>query len=549
MVWEDNYVTDRPTWRDVGPQWSGANSATITALVAEACLRHPASPALIYEDGLVVTYADLLNRAERFSGYLRRRRVGPGDCVAVMIGNRTEFMVAWLAAAAVRATTVSINPAAKSHDAGHILADSDARMLVADPAHRDVIDAVRPQCPNLREIVWVDGPEPDGLLAHSVADTPLPFASSPAERADIVNIYYTSGTTGPPKGCMCDHEWWLRTVDVLLRRVPAGPGDRQLCCLQFFYSDPGHQLLECLHTGGALVVMRKFSVSRFWDVVRDNGVTLLLSFSSIPIFLLKAPPNARDRDNKVRLARHLAMPPHLHRQIVDRWGFPWVEGYGITEGNLVTGMPLQYANEMVGSGSIGIPVPEVCVRLVDDAGVDVPQGAVGEFWVKGPGMFRGYLNRPQQTAEALCDGWLRTGDLGRIDERGFLYFVGRKKDIIRRSGENISAAEVEDVLRAHSKVLDAAVIAVPDELRGEEVKAYVMLISGETADSVPPEELSAFCAQRLARFKIPRYLEYRTIEFPRTPTLRIRKDVLRAERADLTTGVWDRQTGTERGRV
>jgi crotonobetaine/carnitine-CoA ligase len=535
-----------PTWGNIGPQWSGTDAPTIVELVRRACTRSSSAPALIFEDGLVVTYGQLLERAQHFAGYLRGR-ISPGERVAIILGNRAEFMVAWLAAVALRGTVVSINPASKSHDAGHALRDSGSAIAISDNEHRDLVDSLREDCPQLREVLYLAGPEPDGLCACCAGVRPFLFSESRSERGDIANIYYTSGTTGPPKGCMVDHEWWLRTVDVLLRRIPTGPEDRQLCCLQFFYSDPGHQLLECLQTGGALVVMRRFSVLRFWDVVRDNDVTQILSFSSIPIFLLKSPPDSRDRDNKVRIARHLAMPPHLHQAIVDRWGFPWVEGYGITEGNVVAGMPLAYARLMIGSGSIGIPVPELSLRLVDGEGRDAAAGHVGEFWVKGPGMFRGYLNRPEATSKVLQDGWLHTGDLGRADARGFLYFVGRKKDIIRRSGENISATEVEDVLRSHPKVLDAAVLAVPDDERGEEVKAYILPVQGESVASVPPEELVAFCAARLALFKVPRYIEYRSSDFPRTPTLRVQKEVLRGERGDLRAGAWDRETGRRRG--
>jgi crotonobetaine/carnitine-CoA ligase len=234
------------------------------------------------------------------------------------------------------------------------------------------------------------------------------------------------------------------------------------------------------------------------------------------------------------------MPPELHRQIIDRWGFMWVDGYGITEGNVVAGMPMEYAEEMVGRGSIGIPCPEVELRIVDDSGADVAAGQVGEFCMRGPGMFRAYLNRPDATEEVMRGGWLHTGDLGRSDERGFLYFTGRKKDIIRRSGENLTAAEVEDVLRLHPRVLDAAVLAVPDAERGEEIKAYVLLVAGQTQATVAPEELIRFCADRLAPYKVPRYLEYRVEDFPRTPSMRVRKEVLRAETADLTAGSWDR---------
>jgi crotonobetaine/carnitine-CoA ligase len=233
----------------VGPQWSGADAATIVELVRRACVRFPSAPAMIFEDGLVVKYSHLLERVQQFAGYLRSR-IHREERVAIILGNRAEFMIAWLATVAVRGTVVSINPASKSHDAGHALQDSESVMVITDDEHRDLVGRLRNQCPTLRDELYVSGSEPDGLSAYCAGVTPLPLSESRAERRDIVNIYYTSGTTGPPKGCMVDHEWWLRTVDVLLRRIPTGHEDRQLCCLQFFYSDPGHQLLECLQTGG-----------------------------------------------------------------------------------------------------------------------------------------------------------------------------------------------------------------------------------------------------------------------------------------------------------
>jgi crotonobetaine/carnitine-CoA ligase len=529
---------ERVGWRDVGAQWGAAPQQTIIQLVDEACRQWPDSPAMIFEDGLVVTYAELLAASEHFAGYLAER-VQPGEAVAVILRNRAEFMIAWLAVVANRAVLVPVNPDDKILDAGHILRDSAAVLVILTEEHDALIAELRPGITALREVITVRGDEPRGLAAYS-GSQPLRFADAGCAREDISNIYYTSGTTGRPKGCMVDHEWWLRTVDVLLRRIPQTPSDRVLCCLQFFYADPGHLLLECLTTGGALVVMRRFSVSRFWDVVREHRVTMILSFASIPLFLLKAAPDRRDRDNEVRVARHVAMPPDLHRQVVERWGFPWIEGYGITEGNVVTSMPLGYADEMTGSGSIGIPAPEVDVRIVDDGGADVPAGATGELLVRGPGMFRGYLDRPEATEEALRGGWLRTGDLGREDERGFLYFAGRKKDVIRRSGQNLSAAEVEDALRAHPMIIDAAVVPVPDRERGEEVKAYVLLAGDATPGDLPGGKIVEFCAGRLAWYKVPRYIEYRAADFPRTPSMRVRKEVLKAERADLTEGCWDR---------
>jgi crotonobetaine/carnitine-CoA ligase len=184
----------------------------------------------------------------------------------------------------------------------------------------------------------------------------------------------------------------------------------------------------------------------------------------------------------------------------------------------------------------------VRVRIVDDDYADIGTGEVGEILVHQPGMFRGYLNMPTATAELVRDGWICTGDLGRLDDRGYVSIVGRKKDVVRRSGENISAAEVEMTLRAHEGILDAAVLAVPDADRGEEVKAYVQLVQGPRPTQLSAAEIAEYCASRLAPHKVPRYIEFVT-EFPRTPSMRIRKDALRAE-PTAGTQVWDRLKGT-----
>jgi len=282
-------MRDRAGWRDVGEPWSAAPQQTVIQLVDEACRTWPDAPAMIFEDGLVVAYAQLLAASERFAGYLAER-VQPGDAVAVILRNRAEFMIVWLAVVANRAVLVSVDPDDKILDAGHILRDSASVIVILTDEHEALITQLRPELPRLREVITVRDSEPGGLAGYS-GRRPLRFAEAGCARADISNIYYTSGTTGLPKACTVDHEWWLRTVDVLLRRIPQTPADRVLCCLQFFYADPGHLLLECLTTGGVLVVMRRFSVSRFWDVVRDHQVTLILSFSSIPLFLL--PPRWR----------------------------------------------------------------------------------------------------------------------------------------------------------------------------------------------------------------------------------------------------------------
>jgi crotonobetaine/carnitine-CoA ligase len=193
---------------------------------------------------------------------------------------------------------------------------------------------------------------------------------------------------------------------------------------------------------------------------------------------------------------------------------------------------------MIGSGSIGVPCPGADVRILNPDGTEAADGQPGEIVARAPGLMRGYLNKPAETAETFRGGWLHTGDLGRRDAAGYLYFAGRIKDVIRRAGENVAAAEVETVLRSHPAVLEVAAVPVPDDLLGEEVKVHVLLGDGQGARSLPPAELIAFSAGRLARYKVPRYVEYRTDDFERTPSMRVKKENL--DRSADPGRVWDR---------
>lgn len=518
----------------LGQPWSGVDAVNLVDVLHRACVAEPHAPAFIFEDGLVVTRRELRERVEAFAGYLAGR-LQPGDRIAVMLGNRTEWMVTWFAAVGCRATVVSMNPAAQEHDAGHILRDCGARLVVTDTEHADLFERLRPSCPAVDDVLIVAGREPDGLQAYTADPIPMEHLATQAQRADIANVYYTSGTTGVPKGCMVDHEYWLRFVDLFQRLYGMGPDDRLICCLQFFYNDPPWHTLLSLTAGAPLVVMRRFSVSRFWDVIRDNDVTVVFGIASTANLLLKAPPDPRDRDHKVRFVLHVGIPADLHAQLVARWGVPWVEGYGLTETGLVTSMPLDRADKMTGSGSIGLPAPETEVMIAGQDDQPLPDGHIGELLLRAPGLMTGYLNRPEATAETMRGGWLHTGDLARRDEEGYLYFQGRAKDIVRRAGENIAAAEVEQVLRGHPHVLEAAVIPVADELRGEEVHAVVVPVDTSSSD-ISATELAEFCAQRLAKYKVPRFFSFRDDDFPRTPSMRVKKDDIRS-----TVPEWDRE--------
>jgi len=514
---------------------AGPETRTLVELLAHAGATNPGDPALLYEDGLVISRGELLERSERFAGWLAEHTT-PGEMIAGMMANRTEFLVAWLAAAAAGVTFVALNPEAGPHDLTHVLEDSGAVLVVCDAASVPLLDEVG-ALPSIRERLVIEGAEPGGLDPWEGA-APLRFEGLEVDPKAITNVYYTSGSTGKPKGCMVDHRYWQRLVDNYLFERGMGPDDRVLCCLKFFYNDPSWLLLTSLTAGAPMVVMRRFSVSRFWNVVREFGVTQLFTIGSIPALLLSAAPTDRDRDHKVRFGIQVAIDAPLHREMVDRWGIPWTDTYGLTETGGLVSVPVSEADAAVGTGTMGKPRSDMEIRVVDDEGVDVAPGEIGELLARGPGMMTGYLNRPEATAEAIdAEGFFHSGDRVRVDEDGWFFFVGRKKDIIRRAGENISATEVEEVVRSHPDVIDAAAVPAADVMRGEEVLVHVYTAAAPSPSLAA--SITDFCAARLAKHKVPRYLAFRTEDFPRTPSMRVAKQEL--ERGTVPAGAFDRE--------
>ena len=407
------------THAECGPPWSAVGCGSVVELVDQACRRTPDVPAMIFEDGLVVTRQQIREQVERFGGYLARR-TAPGDRVAVMLETRAESMIAQLAALAARCIVVPINPTAGTHDAGHVLQDSGAVIVIAAAPTADLIESLRSGLPALKHVILVGESETDPLAAYGTNMERLRLADCTAARTDLATIHYTSGTTGMPKGCMLAHDWWLRLCDVHLRMTPHRQDDRLLCCIPFYYPDSLFLLLSLLQAGGSLVVMRRFSVSRFWPVVEEHRVTLLYLIASMPILLLKQSPGPRERRHQLRSAVCLGVPANLHSQLLERFGVPFVDTYGSTEAGWVTRIPGDQAATRIGSGSIGVAAPEVELRVVDDGDHDVAVGEAGELLLRGPGLFIGYLNQPAATADAMRGGWYHTGDLVRADDRGIL---------------------------------------------------------------------------------------------------------------------------------
>jgi crotonobetaine/carnitine-CoA ligase len=397
-----------------------------------------------------------------------------------------------------------------------------------------------------------------------VAELTSPELTSP-DPAGTANIQFTSGTTGHPKGCVLPHAYWTRLAGGLITEFPyLTERDVMLTAQPFHYIDPQWNVAAGLMAGAELVILDGFHPSSFWAKVREHRVTYFYCLGAMPTLLLRMPPDPADRQHVVRAVQCSAIPLARHHELEQRWGVPWYEAFGMTE----TGADLRVTDrdhdELVGTGCLGLPVSYRKVRITGADGHPAPPGQTGEITLAGPGMMDGYLGDPEATGRAMRDGWFHTGDLGRMDGDGRVYHTGRIKDMIRRSGENISAREVEEVLATHPAIRLAAVTAVADEIRGEEAKAYYVA-DGTTGDGTTgdgttghdttghdttgngttghgeddgPAALAEYCLARLAAFKVPRYWQPAT-DLPRTDSQRVAK----ARLGEVDGAVFDTVTG------
>ncbi|MBC2587610.1 class I adenylate-forming enzyme family protein [Rhodococcus aetherivorans] len=456
-----------------------------------------------------------------------------GDRVAIMLPNVVQWPIAWLAILKAGGVAVPVNSSYQRADLDFVLRDSGAQVMVTDAAHTTLAEEVRAANGDLTEVRIVEATSCDELAQYP-ADRPQVAISGET----LANLQYTSGTTGFPKACMLTHDYWVRLGWVCASAADLGADDVALTSQPFSYMDPQWNTSLCLTIGAPLVVLPRFSTSGFMADVRRHRATFCYVLGSMPTLLFKQPPSPQDRDNDLRLVLCSAIPVALHAQLEQRWGAPWREIFGMTESGVdLVSLPEDTAD--VGGGRLGRPVPTKQVRIVDPQGREVAEGESGELITSGRPMMLGYWNRPEDTAQVLRDGWLHTGDVAVREEDGYR-LVGRVKDMVRRGGENIASAEVERVLERDDTVVTAAVVGVPDELFGEEVKAFVQLAPGVEESRATAERIIGGTRTQLARFKIPRYVEF-VADLPRTPSERVSKPALQARSAEHPGTTYDLQ--------
>ena len=477
-----------------------------------------------------ISYATMLERVLKRQISLKEAGFGQGTRVGLLLENRPVFIEIWLAVNALGGSVVPINPDLRRSEIEYLINHSDMAAAFVIPDRLEEVSAAALAVGSPATPITPDRPVRP-LLRKS-----CPASSDQAEREAA--LLYTSGTTGLPKGCILSNQYflhsgnWYRDAGGLIDLRPGE--ERMLTPLPVFHMNAmAVSVMAMITMGGCLTILDRFHPSTWWDSVLRSRATCLHYLGVMPAMLMKAERSDLDRQHAVRFGFGAGVPAELHGPFEQRFGFPLIEAWAMTETGSGGVISAHRNPRKIGTHCFGRPTNEIEVRIVDDLGEDVADLVPGELLVRraGPnpryGFFSGYLKNPDATQEAWADGWFHTGDIVSRDGDGDLHFVDRKKNVIRRSGENIAAVEVETILLKHPAVREVAVAATPDPIRGDEVAALIVadsdLASADTASTIAQWALG-----EMAYYKVPGWIGF-VKSLPRTPT----EKILRAALKDL----------------
>ncbi len=539
-------------WPEGQPHSLTYPTQSLSALLAVQAAKTPDKIALIYY-GKMISYRELNTMIDRFAVSLAESGVKKGDRVSLFLDTSPNFTIAFYAILRLGAVAVPANPMFKEWELAHELNDSNVATIVASDQLYPTIAAIREQTP-LKTVILTSLsdflPEKATLPVHPTLQHPKTAQANTFDMLDLINahahastppeaqldvhndlalIQYTSGTTGMPKGAMITHGNILANVKGGTAWSGIRADDVHLAVLPYFHvTGMVHSMAGPLFTGGTTVILSRFDLQALVQAISEYHVSCWVSIATMNIALVNYPDLHNYRVDSLRRCTSGGAPIPI--EVLNRFksltGSTLVEGYGLSETiSQVTVNPVDHPK----MGTVGIPVYDVDVRIVslEDPTKDVAMGEEGELVFKGPQIMKGYWQRPEATAEVLHDGWFRTGDIGRMDENGFITIVGRAKELIKASGFSVFPAEIEDFLYKHEAIHEAAVVGVPDPYRGETIKAYVVLKPAYEG-KVTEEELVAWCREHMAVYKTPRTVEIRQ-SLPRTGSGKILKRVLADE--------------------
>ena len=510
-----------------------SGTKSIPDLLQEKMRLHPDKELVVFEgaDGQVqsLSYGAFSDRVNRLANALIADGVVAGQSIALMVSTSPEFLISWFAINQAGAVMVPVNVFYAPDELQYLLNHSDSVGFISEPKFIALFNEVAGKCLGVRvKISTRAGADQASfrLLSDILANEPATHQVVRVSPDAPAQIVYTSGTTSRPKGVVISHRSSLTQGISIAMLFGMTPADRCCVVLPLFHVNGQYVgVMPTLTVGGTIVLLEQYSASQFWNQVRKHRSSLI---SIVPMLLrtmLAQPERPDDAHHAVRFSFYaLLTTDEEWDRFEGRFGLKLVEGYGLSETlGICTSNPVIHGTTK--RHCIGLPTLGRQVRVVDEAYADLPVDEVGRILVRGGAMFSGYHNNPEATGACIRDGWFDTGDNGSIDSDGYIHFFDRSKDVIKRAGENIAATEVERVLNEHPKIFESAVISVPDPLRDEAIKAFVVLQPGE---SMTEDEVRAWCARHLSKFKVPTFCEFRPA-LPHTSIGKIMKYVLKME--------------------
>ncbi len=513
-------------------------SRTEKKVSTQAFLHIPRQATGKYHNGPIdYTYAQALQSANELSGRYAAAGYGKGQRIAVMLDNRAEFFLHFLALNKLGAGVVPVNSGFSSGEISYVINHSDACLVLCLPEHKEKVRTALAL--EETEIPFID----TGAMADLPPCSSTRPAAGPPDKNTEVAVLYTSGTTGIPKGCMLNNDYfvcmgkWYANIDGYCELTFAK--ERMLTPLPLVHMNALCSMMAMIMSGGCIIQLDRFHASDWWETVRESNASCLHYLGVIPAILLNQPETpADDLGGQVKFGFGAGVDPKHLQRFEKRFGFPLVEGWAMTETGTYVCITANKEPRHIGTRCIGRAPEVIEYRLVDEQGNDVPPGQPGELLIRAKGdnprkgFFSGYYKNREETDKVWEGGYFHTGDVMRVSEDGSFHFVDRRKNIIRRSGENIASVEVENVLFQHPAVAQCVATPIYDELRGEEVGVCVILNEGVAPNADTAHALFDFCREKLVYYKTPAYYMFRT-DLPMTASQKIQRGEIKALAARL----------------
>lgn len=479
-----------------------------------------------YFDDRGTTYQALQDGSESLALGLKKLGVQKGDRVGVFSPSSLEFVISWFAAVKLGAGVIPVNIMLKARESRYILENAEVSTLIVHHSQMEMIHSLRSALTLLKNLIVI-GPKPlpeSFLFADLLSEKPSSPMTLDCAPHDTATMIYTSGTTGYPKGAMITHANFYSNVQGIIKALALDEDMVRVSVTPLFHAmGLTVNMLAVVFLGASAVIQAKLDFEEFLKANEKYKATMISGAPALH-YMLVHDPRTKNYDLslwKVAMSGSAPLPVEVLRKFEEKFKIPMVEAYGLTEVTTAA-----TANPVFGTrkpGSVGLPLPDLEVKIFDDQDHEVPTGEVGEVVIRGSAVMKGYYKNPEATAETLKGGWLHTGDLGKLDEDGYLYILDRKKDMIICSGYNVYPREIEELLHTHPAVLEAAVIGVTDPKRGESPMAFIIPRPGK---KVTEEELIQFCKDNLANYKVIKAVKF-VEEFPRNPNRKVLKRELR----------------------